>query len=467
MKRICALIILSSMLLCSCTSQAANQNIPELLEPVQAQPEIAVVQREDVANITAQSCTVVHYSEGVFFEVDGTLEQINVLPGQTVKEGDVLAVLEVESLQEQLEDLLEQRNDAKTEAALTNRNLEIDIEICRLNLDELVKSNEAELAQLQQDAEQLQKDLDEVNQQITDKKAELEQLGQPAAEATEQSAATDPTAQSVSQTQSSEQKEDNSKAMDELRAAIAELEQQAANLTEQINDAPEQIEMTKARHSANEQLKQMDLEDAELALSHAKESQTFAMESLDDNISILQNKIENAAIYAPFDGIVTWVASTAYINGWFSTEDPVLYISDMEQASVSTDRISPRQLETCEKVYAVIGGEEYVLTPQESSTLNDISKTLNGVRLSTTFSFAEESVEPQGTSGLLYCQYGYRENVLCIPSNALFRDEKGYYVNKMVDDQRERVEVEIGLVSALRVEIISGLEEGDIVYVTE
>lgn len=458
MKRVCALIILLSMVLCACASKDVEQNAPALLEPVQAQPEIAVVQREDVANITTQSCTVVHYSEGVFFEVDGTLEEINVLPGQTVQEGEVLAVLEVESLQEQLDDLLEQRSDASTNAALTNRNLEINIEICQLNLDELVKANAAEISQLQQDAEQLQKNLDEVNQQITTKKAELSQLDSPN---------TAPTEQNGSEDQTTEPTEDVAGLMEALQGQIAELEQQAAELSIQIDEASVQLEKMKTEHSVNEQLMEMELKDAKLALSHAKENQSFEMESLDDSISTLQNKIENAAIYAPFDGVVTWVASSAYTNGWFSTEDPVLYISDMEQASVSTDRILARQLETCEKIYAVIGGQEYVLTPQEASAQNDISKTLNGVQLSTLFSFADENVEVNGTSGLLYCQYGYRENVLCVPSNALYRDEAGYYVNKMVDGQRERTSVEIGLVSALRVEIISGVEEGDVVYVTE
>ena len=58
-----------------------------------------------------------------------------------------------------------------------------------------------------------------------------------------------------------------------------------------------------------------------------------------------------------------------------------------------------------------------------------------------------------------------KENVLTIPANALYRDEKGRYVYKIVDKQRVRCNVTIGITNEIKVEILEGLQEGDVVYV--
>ncbi len=56
----------------------------------------------------------------------------------------------------------------------------------------------------------------------------------------------------------------------------------------------------------------------------------------------------------------------------------------------------------------------------------------------------------------------HKENVLWLPPEAL-RTEDQTYVMVQRGDQEERVAVEIGATSADRVEILSGLSEGDVV----
>ena len=59
-----------------------------------------------------------------------------------------------------------------------------------------------------------------------------------------------------------------------------------------------------------------------------------------------------------------------------------------------------------------------------------------------------------------------RENVLKIPLNALYSEDDMYYVYIIEDGEtRVRRNVEIGAVSAAEAEIVSGLEEGDVIYV--
>jgi multidrug efflux pump subunit AcrA (membrane-fusion protein) len=60
-----------------------------------------------------------------------------------------------------------------------------------------------------------------------------------------------------------------------------------------------------------------------------------------------------------------------------------------------------------------------------------------------------------------------RENVLTIPANALFQAYGVSYVKKIVDGEQQRVDVTVGLITDSKVEILSGLQEGDVVYAKE
>ena len=68
---------------------------------------------------------------------------------------------------------------------------------------------------------------------------------------------------------------------------------------------------------------------------------------------------------------------------------------------------------------------------------------------------------------MVFCVHGYRENALCIPATALYRDSRGAYVFKQENGQRKQTYIKAGISTALRVEVLSGLEEGDVVYVSE
>jgi HlyD family secretion protein len=61
----------------------------------------------------------------------------------------------------------------------------------------------------------------------------------------------------------------------------------------------------------------------------------------------------------------------------------------------------------------------------------------------------------------------YREDVLTVPINALYKDGVNYYVYKQEDGHSVRCDVKTGVISSTKAEILEGLEEGDVVYVKE
>jgi hypothetical protein len=89
---------------------------------------------------------------------------------------------------------------------------------------------------------------------------------------------------------------------------------------------------------------------------------------------------------------------------------------------------------------------------------------MEGKPLHSNFSVETTEDISQAGSTIVCMRYNSVENVLTIPHGCTFYDT-GYYVYRMHGDEREKVYVEIGAEGATCIEIISGLEEGDQIYV--
>lgn len=455
MKRICALILLLMMLLSACGPADVVPTAPELLEPVQAQPKTDTVRREDLLDATSMPGNIAVYTEPVAFIVDGTLESLNVIPGQSVKKGDVLATLNTETLQNQLDALLEQQENAGYINALTNQNLQVDVDICQLKLEELISAQEAALAvqtdaltALQTALEQLQHTnasaIAALEQQIAALQAQLEDPNTPL---------TDPEAIRA-----------------EITALQAQIEQfrltdteTAAGAVTEMEALQAKIDTLKQQQSLQKQLYELDLQDAQLALKHAKQSQAQAAKQVTTKIELLRSQIEKSSITAPADGTVIWISESKKITA----EKAFLYIADMDSRYIRTEEFSDYQLTNAKEIYAIIGNQQYKLTYRPQTVDERIFKSLNDIPIYSFYDFEEGAQIPESMNALVFCVHDYRENVLSIPLNALHRDSLGSYVYQLVDGQKQQVYIKTGMSTNLRVEVISGLEEGDVVYVTD
>ena len=95
-----ALVAVAALALCGCEAKESAVSAPELLEPVgvRADRAEAVVGPIDVT--TVLDASVVPAAEDLYFEIDGVVDEINVVPGQAVNAGDVLVTLSEEHAQE-------------------------------------------------------------------------------------------------------------------------------------------------------------------------------------------------------------------------------------------------------------------------------------------------------------------------------------------------------------------------------
>ena len=475
MKRILSLICVLLLFLSGCGG-AAPQDAPELLEPMAAQPRIAVAERSDIFDLIAAEGSLVHYYEPISFSVNGVIGEILGVPGQAVTAGQQLAVLDTEAMEESLEALEENRRKLVDNFALTGENLELTVRIRGLELEALSQSHQEALAAQQvllTDAQTAMTELEAVqNQARAELEAWIEEIRLQIEALPEE---TEPEETAPGETEPEETEPVETEDREALEALLAELELQledmiaehTATLAEAetaVRTQQETLDRLVSQQSVQYRLKELDVTEAKNALDHARENHAFQLEDMEKSIVALREEISKAVITAPFDGMLTWVSDLLQKGTYVTSEHVLMCVADPTRPMIQTERISSNRLDICDRLVAVVGDREYDLTAVAPSASDDVSRMLSGLPLYSQFLFADAAQTPDSAGFLVLCRYNYRENVLNIPINALLRDQSGAYVYVLREGQRQRVNVTVGGSTELRVEILSGLEEGDVVY---
>ena len=172
-------------------------------------------------------------------------------------------------------------------------------------------------------------------------------------------------------------------------------------------------------------------------------------------------------LYAPSDGTVLWMCPAAdplqKASPSVSAEQTVLLFADHTKLQLQSTRVSPAVLSSYERIYAIIDGKEYDVVPLENDIREDSVRAMEGKTLKTNYQILDDHVTAKAGTAVLCFQYNIAENVLTVPTGCTFHDTD-YFVYRMNGNEREKVYVEIGTQGAVRVEIRSGLQEGDVVY---
>ncbi len=144
MKRLLCLALAAALLLCGCAPRQETEEAPELLEPVGAKSDTAVVTRGDLYTLTMAEGSIVAAAEELSFEIDGTIGVIHVWPGKWVEEGEALMELDQTSLKERMDQLERQIEYANVNGAYDDALAEADIEMLELTLSRLRANGQAD-----------------------------------------------------------------------------------------------------------------------------------------------------------------------------------------------------------------------------------------------------------------------------------------------------------------------------------
>lgn len=168
-----------------------------------------------------------------------------------------------------------------------------------------------------------------------------------------------------------------------------------------------------------------------------------------------RSKVGKSQIFAPCDGVVTSCLSEG-TN--VSAGQPVMALADTERLYITVGSyLSPGDYSNYEEIYAVVNGKETEVTY--------IEELMEEEGLNTYYSAEDYNGAKLGDYVLICMKSNYHDQVLSIPSKAIYRDSSGSYVYLLDGDIRVRRDVVTGYSSDVYVEITEGLQEGDRVYV--
>jgi multidrug efflux pump subunit AcrA (membrane-fusion protein) len=235
---------------------------------------------------------------------------------------------------------------------------------------------------------------------------------------------------------------------------------------------------TQGEGEAGEAQKTIALLEAEIAQARVDLNQNnqvvqqIELASRRRELEALQAQTERNVIYAPFTGRVAFGQSVK-TGDWIKAYDPLVFIADDTRLTVKSDYISGFYLKGADRVYALIGDEEYEIAEIPMDESEYIAQTLSGYTILSEFEIlagSHESFEkltPGMYAAVCVISY-YTEGALVVPTNSLFREGSVRYVYVMSESgSRERREVKIGFSNDSITHIKEGLEEGETVYVKD
>lgn len=158
----------------------------------------------------------------------------------------------------------------------------------------------------------------------------------------------------------------------------------------------------------------------------------------------------------------TVVAAGLYTTGESIEQGTrVMAAADLSTRRLQTEFIDQSILQKAASIYALADGVRYEVTP-EIIDKTEYQRLLakNGAVYSTFYPKEGESLS-LGQYAVIVVVREEKEDVLCVPSDAVSKEGASYYVNLYEDGTTTRTEVKIGMRDGMYTEILTGISAGD------
>lgn len=212
-----------------------------------------------------------------------------------------------------------------------------------------------------------------------------------------------------------------------------------------------------------------DIQRTELKMRHYQEDYDFEKPYLETQIKELKKEMKNNIIKAPFDGVVVQL-SDMLKGDRFEKNKPCIVIADTQKCCAVSDYLPMQTAQKALKIEVFVDGQTYSAIYQtlDSEIYSDlIQKSENPY---STYLLEEQDLAENygyGHSVLIVVTKNMAEDVLVVSNLGIIRDGSQYYCYVDRAGKKEKVFITIGLRDDIHTEIVSGLEEGDVVYIED
>lgn len=202
----------------------------------------------------------------------------------------------------------------------------------------------------------------------------------------------------------------------------------------------------------------------ELEKKHLTENYDLELPYLQEQLRDCQNKLRGNVIKAPFDGTV--VGLQPGVSGdRVDKETPMIALADTTRYLAVGTYVTSRDAERAERIYVFLNGEEY-----EAEYIPMDKKVYSALAAKNLTPYSSFELYPQeplefGHMVRIVVQQESRQQVLTVPGLAVQQEGVRKYCYRQGPDGREKVYLETGLYDGLNYEVLSGLQEGDEVYI--
>lgn len=205
-----------------------------------------------------------------------------------------------------------------------------------------------------------------------------------------------------------------------------------------------------------------------LKLEMEQETKVFLFEE-EHLITEIKSQEENLGknqIIAPFDGVIMALKQVEEGSS-FEMDSPMIALGDLTKLVVHSDYLSQSSLNKVVDYYVLLHGKEYEAeyVPYDKGTY--LALEVMGETPVSTFNLAgiENNEVQAGDSGTLVLLTSVKEQVLCLPKDAIYEEQYSTYVYQDENGKKIRTEIEIGESNGVLTEVTKGLREGVKVYV--
>lgn len=214
-----------------------------------------------------------------------------------------------------------------------------------------------------------------------------------------------------------------------------------------------------------------DMDRLDLEIGQLTEEYELDIPYLEEQLEEYKEQLKGNVITAPFDGVVVQLqAITA--GDHVSEGKSYIALADLTQYLAVGDYVRRDIAAKAQNISVFLNGETYPAeyVPMDTDAYNELIRQGETAYSTYVIEFpetmtAEEKQDLFGHAVLIVVQQDSRTQVLTVPWIAVQQDGSLWYCYRDNGGKREKVYVELGLTDGMNYEVLSGLEEGDAVYI--